>query len=94
MRRTVARIVEERLAWRWLRLQLTAELGVTFRPRRPGRPPALNKLDERKVIEHVSMTLRGSRKRVFRALSNDMGVSESTVRRVWLKSVRERAEAL
>ena len=32
--------LEERLAWRWLRQQLTAELGVDFRT--GGRPRALD----------------------------------------------------
>lgn len=92
-RLTLQERVEERIAWRWLRLQLTAECGITFQPRSVGRPPVLGKFNQGEVVRRMLKAPLGTRTRTFRALSAEMGVSECTIRRAWLQSVRERAEA-
>lgn len=93
-RLTLQERIEERLAWRWLRLHLTQELGITFRPRTRGRPPIVGTYLERKIISTVASASSGSKMATFRALSADLNVSACTIRRVWLKHVYERAEFL
>lgn len=75
--------LEEKLAWRWLRQQLAAELGIDFRT--GGRPRALDPETETRVIAQITAAPPKTRLEMYERLADALGVSAATIQRTWLR---------
>jgi hypothetical protein len=76
--------LESRLAWRWLKQQLSEELGVSFR--RGGRQRALNAMAIQAVRVQLAVTPRNRRMEAYRRLAGAYRVSPITIQRVALRA--------
>jgi hypothetical protein len=75
--------VETRAWLKWLMRELRAELGIVFRPRRPGRPRVLGSWREAAIRRTLRTVQLGYLGLTVRRLAAEYHVSVATITRIY-----------